>query len=136
MSVLILAVLSVGATQLLCQAQTDLNRQAQRRTALELAGARIEALRASSYASVCPVGSNSGCFLAGDTGAWTQSVNDPGEIVNVLGTRHRITTRVDGMDVDGVAPWLDCLRVSVTVTPLATGSLPVMLATLQARLDN
>ena len=42
----------------------------------------------------------------------------------------------DGMDVDGVAPWLDCLHVSVTVTPLATGCLPVMLATVQARLNN
>jgi hypothetical protein len=117
MGVLILAVVAMCSSLLLTRTHATLVQQAQRRVALGVADARLEALRASSYQSICQMGNNATVFVKAVPGGWVASPVDPGEVTTVAGLRFGLTTQVTAVDLDGVAPVTDCLLLVVTARP-------------------
>jgi type II secretory pathway pseudopilin PulG len=134
-AILILAILAVAGAALFASAHASLSWQAQRRTAAELANARLESVRASPYDAVKPLAGAATTYLSGMPGAWTRTAGAPAETVAVGGRGYGITTRVDFLDVDGATPATDCLLLTVTVVPPG-GRAPVTLTTVCAQLDN
>jgi Tfp pilus assembly protein PilV len=133
--VLILTVVALCSNLLLTRTHTILVQQTQRRVALGVADARVEALRASSYQSVCQLGSNATVFVKAAPAGWVASTVDPGEVSVVAGMIYGLTTRLTAVDLDGVAPATDCLLVEVTVRPPQAGA-RVTLLTYYARLEH
>jgi type II secretory pathway pseudopilin PulG len=129
--VVLLAVIALGGAAYFQHTRARLSLQTARREALELANGRLEALRATAYVSILPPTGSVTAYLAGGPDSWTQSPGDPGEVLHVDGRNYPIVTRVDAVDVDGVAPATDCLRLTVSVVCRTSTAERVTLGTIQ-----
>jgi hypothetical protein len=133
--VVLLAVIALAGSSYLYHSRARLTLQRMQRVAIELANARLEALHASAFNTVKPPLNAAVTFLSGGPDTWTRTTSDPGEVRSVGGQDFPLTTRVEAVDVDGVPPAADCLRVTVSVIYRRATGERMTLSTIQYPLD-
>lgn len=115
-AVVLLAVLAIGGAASLHLARSQMVSQRNHRMALEVAGGRLEALRAAAYTQVTPLVQNYVAnFVDLMTGAWRVSAADPGETVSIGGRARPMVTTVTYVDADAGSASYDLLRFRVSV---------------------
>ncbi len=131
----ILTIVALGTTAYIHHAVGRINRERNRRVAVAVANARLEALRAAPYADVTPPSLNyTTYFLAAQAGGgWNKYDANPAENVLINGRSFRIITRVRYMDLDGGSSSYDCVRAIVTVRYLPGSTDQILLATYLSR---
>ena len=113
---LILAIVAIATAACLYQSRAQASIQRNRRTAMEFANARLEALRNAPYTVIQPPTQTYTAYYLDDiTGSWRVSASDQGETVTLSGRSLPMTTTVQYMDADGGAASYDCLRITVHV---------------------
>lgn len=113
---ILLGILAIGAASSLHYARGMAGIQKNRRTAMEIAGGRLEEVRASAYSAVSPSASNYTTYYLSRTGTvWVRSSSDPNEQAIVNGRPRPMRTTVQYVDADGGSASYDCVRVAVRV---------------------
>ncbi len=112
----VLAILALGVAASMALARGKTNVQRDHRSALELANARMEELRAAGYNEVKPTSLNyTTYYLAKTTSVWTISAGDPNERVLLNNQLRPLRTTVQYVDIDGGSASYDCLKLTVRV---------------------
>lgn len=116
-AMVILAVLVIAAGAYLVHVQTTIALQRNKRTAIEVATARLEAIRADRYERIRPpVEDYEKYYISGSPGAWIVSDSDPEETVSIRGMERPMLSTVQFVDVDGGDASYDMVRVEIDVS--------------------
>ncbi len=113
---LLLSLLAVAGGAYIERSCSEAANQKHRRVALDVAGSRMEALRAAGYSAIKPTGLDYAArYLAPSGSGWAQSLSNPGETTNLNGRLFRIVSTCRYLDVDGETPSYDHVALSVSV---------------------
>lgn len=116
LATLLLAILALAGAAFLYHSGAAVRIEQDRGTALNLANARLEALRSSPFERIHPPSNNYDVYFLSIAGsAWEHSRGDPGETVSVNGRSVPIVTTVQYEDVDGGLTSYDMIRVVVRI---------------------
>ena len=131
---IILAIMALGGASYLYQSRASLAMQRNKRAALEVGNARLEEIRATSYAMLTSLFATDYNlhYLRKVGGAWQASSADPGETASINGSLLPQATTVQYQDVDGGASSYDCLGVIVKTAYRLGSSDRVKLQTIYA----
>lgn len=129
---LILAVLALAAVASLQHARSTTVQQRDRRTALELANGRLEALRGAVFSQVRPAASNYNIYYLRQTGtSWAVSASATSETVTVNYRPRSMRTTVQYVDADGGSASYDLLKFNVRVQYTRSTNTQVELETMR-----
>lgn len=111
---LILTIIAVGSGAFLYHGRSVVLAQRNKRVAIEVAGTRLEKLRAGA---VKPASTNSyTSYYVKESGTnWLKTTTDPGETVVINGIAFPIVTKLQYVDVDGSPVSYDCVKATVSV---------------------
>lgn len=132
-AILILSILAVAGAVSLHYARSTASVQKQRRLATEIAGSRLEELRAASYAAIRPPAADYTVrYLTRSGTVWTVSNPAVTENVQVGELTRPMETTVQFVDSDGASASYDALRLTVSVQYYANAASWVILETIKS----
>ncbi len=116
-AIVVLAVIALAGAAYLYHARGDIYNARNKRIAQEAASQRLELVRATPYSRVAPTNlTYSIHYLSRQGTNWVHSSSDPGETIQINYRTLPITTTVQYVDADGVAPSsYDYLRLTTSV---------------------
>ena len=130
---LILAIVALGGGAFLWQSRSCVVTQGNKRVAVEVASARIEAVRAAGFQAVKPASADYEVrYLRCTTGVWSSATAECAETVLINNLVCPIATTIQYADADGGTPSYDGLRIRVALRYAGSAGDTLVLETLLA----